>query len=247
MELWADQGIVLSARPHGDGGAVVALLTEKNGRHAGFVHGAYSSKKRALLEPGSFVKAQWQARVADHLGHYSLEAEAGLPVGILEDPLKLSALLSACSLCDAALPEREGHPGLFHGMSELLGAFEEEYWGAVYVMWEIALLKELGFRLELNKCAAKGDATTLTHVSPKSGRAVSAKEAKPYQDKLLELPNFLRPTPLRNDNAGDHQDIYRGLIMTGHFLEHWVFNHHSKGVPEARLRLQERFQKKWAD
>jgi len=243
MERWTDQGIVLSARSHGEGGAIVALLTENNGRHAGFLHGASSKTKRAMLEPGSRVKCDWSARDSDSLGTYSFEAEGGLPYGILDEPLKLSALLSACSLCDAALPEREGHAGLYHGLLQLMQAFDTDLWAVSYVMWEISLLRELGFRLELDKCAGGGDPQTLSHVSPKSGRAVSKVQAEPYEDKLLILPDFLRPNDLRGENVGDANDVLLGLKMTAHFLEHWVFTHHTKGVPDARLMFQERFEK----
>ncbi len=241
MEQWTDQGIVLSARAHGEGGAVVSLLTENNGRHAGYVHGAMSSKKRGMLEPGSQAKAQWSARISDSLGTYALESEKGLPDGVLDSSLKLAALLSACSLCDAALPEREGHSGLYHGFIALMEMLQTDHWGAAYVMWEISLLRELGFHLELDKCAGGGDVDTLCYVSPKTGRAVSKAQAAPYKEKLLELPNFLRPENAREGEAGDKEDIILGLKMTGYFLEHWAFIHHAKGVPEPRLLLEERF------
>lgn len=244
MEQWSDQGIVLSARPHGEGGAVVALLTENSGRHAGYVHGGMSSSKRSMLEVGTQVKAQWQARVSDGLGTYTLEAERGLSSDVLQNSLKLAALQSASSLCDVALPEREGHAGLYHGLMALIDAFEGEHWGVSYIMWEISLLRELGFRLELDKCAGGGDASELMYVSPKSGRAVSKAQAAPYKEKLLELPHFLRPPSMRGDDAGNEEDVLCGLKMTGHFLEHWVFNHHTKGVPEMRVIFQERLEKK---
>ena len=239
MERWRDQGIVLSARPHGEGGAVVALLTEENGRHAGYVHGAQSSKKRALLEPGTLVTVEWQARTSDNLGSYKLEEERGLSPIVMGDPLKLGALMAACSLCDAALPEREGHPGLFYGLQAFMDTLDSDIWGAAYVMWEIALLKELGFGLELTKCAGNGDPQTLAYVSPKSGRAVSYAEGEPYKEKLLNLPAFLKP----NGGPADDDAIATGLKMTGYFLEHWVFAHHTKGVPEPRLRFEGRYRR----
>lgn len=240
MEHWTDQGVVLSARPHGEGGAIVALLTEEHGRHAGYVHGGMSSKKRAMLEPGSLVKAEWQSRVSDNLGTYALESDQGLSPEILDNSLKLAALLSACSLCDAALPEREGHAGLYHGLVALKEMLEGDHWGQVYIMWEIQLLRELGFRLELDKCAGGGDVETLTHVSPKTGRAVSKEQAEPYKDKLLELPDFLRPEKMR-EGRKEREDILLGLEMTGRFLEHWAFAHHTKGVPEPRILFTERY------
>ncbi len=239
MEHWQDQGIVLSARTHGENGVIAALLTQQYGRHVGYVHGGQSSGKRALLQAGTLVSAEWSSRVSENMGTYKLEEEQGLAPDILLDPLKLSALMSACALCDSGLPEREAHPGLFYGLQALIETMKSEHWGPAYVMWEIAFLKELGFALELTKCAGGGDPATLTHVSPKSGHAVSAAEAAPYKEKLLELPLFLRPAP----SGGEKEDILTGLTLTGYFLEHWAFNHHTQGVPEARLRFQDRFEK----
>ena len=245
MEQWTDQGIVLSARAHGEGGAVVALLTEEHGRHGGYVHGGMSSSKRGMLQIGSQVKAQWSARVSDSLGAYTLESEQGLSINILDDSLRLSALQSACGLCDASLPEREGHGGLYHGFLALLEMLADEslgdHWGVAYVMWEISLLRELGFHLELDKCAGGGDAGTLSYVSPKTGRSVSKAEREIYKEKLLALPNFLRPASAREGDIDPHEDILTGLKMTGYFLEHWAFIHHSNGLPEARTMFAERY------
>ena len=236
MEQWQDQGIVLSARSHGESGAVVSVLTENHGRHAGYVRGAQSSKMRGVLEPGNLVGVHWQTRTEGNLGTYTLEQERYLASGLMNDSLKLGALLAACSLCDAALPEREGHAGLFHGFLALVEALDNDIWGASYVMWEITLLKELGFALNLTRCAGGGDATALAYISPKSGQAVSADAGEPYKDKLLPLPAFL--TPQRG--AVIQEEVLKGVRMTGYFLEHWVFNHHSRGVPEQRRRFQER-------
>lgn len=236
MEQWQDQGIVLSARPHGEGGAVVSLLTEGHGRHAGYVRGVQSSKMRGVLEPGSLATVRWQARAESDLGAYGLEQDRNLAAPLMDDPLKLGALLSACALCDTALPEREGHPGLFHGFLALAGAMETDIWGAAYVMWEIALLRELGFALNLSRCAGGGSADDLVWVSPKSGHAVSAQAGEPYKDRLLPLPGFL--TPRKGDVT--EEDVLKGLEMTGYFLEHWVFIHHRSGIPAERQRLQDR-------
>ena len=240
MEEWSDQAIVLSARAHGEGGAVLSVLTEQHGRHAGYVHGARSSRLRGFTEPGTFMTVTWKARVSDQLGTLSFEEGANYSAGLLDEPLRLAALLAACALCDQSLPEREVHPGLFHGMKALVSTLGSDVWGAAYVMWEIALLKELGFGLDLSRCVAGGNANDLTHVSPKSGCAVSREKAEPYKDKLLKLPDFLR-----GQVSGDIQpeDVLDGLKLTGHFLTHWVFAHHSQGVPEARLRFQSLFAK----
>lgn len=250
MELWQDQGIVLSARPHGESGAVVSILTENYGRSAGYIRGAQSSRQRGIIEPGSLVGARWSARSEGQLGTFTLEQDRNLAAGLMNDPLPLAAMLSACALCDAALPEREAHPGLFHGMIALLESLATDIWGAAYIMWEIALMRELGFALDLSRCAANGDPMTLEWVSPKSGHAVSREKGVPYKDKLLVLPLFLRPphpAPLpmgeRVSEPGDNTDVLNGLKMTGYFLEHWIFNHHTKGIPEQRLRFQAAFEK----
>ncbi len=239
MEQWEDHGIVLAARPHGEGGAVVSLLTRDHGRHAGYVHAARSSKMRGVLEPGSSVQAHWQARVADNLGTLKLEQTKSVAAALMDDALKLGALQAACSICDAALPEREGHPGLFDGMLVLLDTLDSEVWGPAYVMWEIALLKELGFGLDLTRCAGGGDVRSLAYVSPKTGCAVSEEAGEPYKERLLPLPDFLKP----GGGTGEPEEVLKGLQMTGHFLEHWVFVHHTKGVPEARLAFQVRLGK----
>ncbi len=274
MEKWQDQGIVLAVRPHGENGAVVSLLTESQGRHAGYVRGAQGSRMRGMLEAGNLVDANWQARVSDDLGAFSLELSSSPAAHFMQDALKLAALQSACVLCDAALPEREGHPGLFHGLGAFIniltgsnapsplrgegrGEGDEEsdslpphpnplpqgrgdsgcLWGAAYVMWEVAFLKELGFSLDLSKCAGGGDSKDLAYVSPKTGRAVSAEAGEPYKDKLLQLPGFLSPA----GGSAERSDVLRGLELTGYFLEHWAFVHHTKGMPEERLRFQVRY------
>lgn len=239
MEQWRDQAIVLSARSHGEGGAIVSLLTEEHGRHTGYVRGAHSSKMRGTLEPGSLIGVEWSARIADSLGTYRMELEQQVAAGLMDDPLRLGALLSACSLCDQGLPEREGHSGLFYGMQALLEALGSDIWGVSYVLWEVALLRELGFGLDFTRCAGGGNADNLCYISPKSGRAVSREAGEPYKDKLLPLPDFLKPEGRKTDD----DEVFTGLKMTGYFLEHWVFTHHSRGVPEDRLRFSARFAK----
>ncbi len=241
MEHWQDQGIILSARRHGENGAIVSLLTEQYGRRAGFMHAAFSSKNRGTLEIGNLVDANWKARLEENLGTIKLELKRNSSAGFMADPMRLAALQAACSLCDQGLPEREGHAGLFHGFTALLETFNSDVWGAAYVMWEIALLKEMGFSLDLSECAAGGDPRMLAYVSPKTGRAVSYEAGQPYKEKLLELPAFLKP----NSGPAEEEDVLMGLVMTGYFLEHWAFAHHSHGIPEARRRLHLRFHERF--
>jgi DNA repair protein RecO (recombination protein O) len=237
MEKWQDQGIVLAVRGHGESGAVVSLLTENHGRACGYVRGARGSKMRGTLEVGSLVDVQWQSRAQDGLGAFVLELSKSYAADYMRDPLKLAALQSACGLCDEGVPEREGGAGMFLGLVALFDNLESEIWGAAYIMWEIAFLKELGFSLDLGQCAGGGDAMTLAYVSPKTGRAVSYKAGEAYKDKLLPLPDFLKP----QGGEPDDDNVWKGLQMTGYFFAHWVFAHHSRGIPTSRLLFAERF------
>ena len=198
---------------------------------------------RGTLESGNLVSVNWQARVSDDLGAFTLELVNSPVSHFMQEALKLAALQSACGICDVALPERDGHSGLFHGLNALFEVLQSDVWGEAYVMWEIAFLKEIGFSLDLSKCAGGSDSKDLAYVSPKTGRAVSREAGEPYKDKLLLLPSFLSPLSHVSYGDGAMEDVLTGLQMSGYFFEHWVFTHHTKGIPEARLRFQERFAK----
>lgn len=234
MEQWEDQGIVLSVRRHGENGAVVGLLTLEHGRYSGYVRGGQGSRMRGTLELGNIVDARWQSRDSDSLGGYNLELVRNASVHVLDDPQRLAALQSVCGLCEAAMPEREVHSGLYHGSLALFDALRTEMWAAAYVMWEIAFLRELGFSLDLSACAGGGDGP-LGYVSPKTGRAVSFEAGEAYKDKLLPLPGFLV-----GQGGVDDVAVAEALAMTGYFLEHWAFAQASGGMPEARRVFMER-------
>lgn len=244
MEGWSDNGIVLQARSHGENGAVITLMTENNGRHAGYLHGAHSSRNKVFLEAGSHVYVDWQAKTTDQLGHFKPELHKNWAGNFMDERLRLSALLSACALCERALPEREHHPEIYYGLLALFEALETEVWAAAYIMWEIALLKELGFAIDLTRCAGGGDSNDLAYVSPKSGRAVSEAAGRIYKERLLVLPEFLKQQNKDRDISGQPEDILTGLQLTGYFLENWVFAQHSQGIPDARLRFEDQFAKK---
>jgi len=239
MESWSDQAIVLHARLHGEGGAIVSVLSENNGRCAGYVHGVQSSKNRASCEVGAHVSLVWSAKNQEQLGSFKIELEHSVAPDILFDKERIVALQSACALCHEALPEREGHAGLYHGLRALFDLLQSDSWAPAYIMWEMQFLRELGFSLDLSRCAGGGDASQLAYISPKTGRAVSLEKAQPYKDRLLPLPEFLKPTP--DGEVGSKQDIALGLTMTGYFLEHWAFVHHTRGVPDIRERLRSLF------
>lgn len=236
MISWQDTGIVLSVRPHGENGGIVTLLTQKHGRTAGYVYGATSTRVRGTLETGNLVSAQWQAKSHDQLGSFTLELEQSFAARVMHDPAKLTALQSACALADKTLPENESHPGVYEGLLALLASFETEVWAVAYIYWEIGLLKELGFGLDLGKCVSTGSANNLLYVSPKSGCAVSASAGEEYKDRLLLLPSFLR-----GEAGMEDADILNGLRLTGHFLLHRVFSQANSNLPEPRLRLEEKF------
>lgn len=230
---WRDNGIVLSVRPHGETSAIVEILTETQGRHAGLVKGARSRAMRPVLQPGNQVTVTWRARLAEHLGTFQVEADHLGAGAVMDDRAALAGLNAACALAVMALPEREAHPAVHEGFGLLLATFENpDVWPALYVRWEAGLLSDLGYGLDLKKCAVTGETEDLSHVSPRTGRAVCREEAAPYEAKLLALPGFMRGS----GEIGEG-DIARGLDLTGYFLERRVLWPVDKQLPEARGRL----------
>ena len=238
---WSDTGIVLSARRHGENAAVVSLLTEHHGRHAGLVHGARGRRARGLYQAGNALTARWQARLAEHLGRYTCELVRARASLVLDDPPRLAALAAVCALVEATLPERLPYPQVYGATGRLLDTLEaSERWAEAVVHWELALLAELGFGLDLSACAATGSVDDLAYVSPRSGRAVSQEAAEPYADKLIPLPPFLlRP---EDDAAPTAADIVAGLRLTGWFFEKHVFGGQGGRMPAARERFIDRLQ-----
>jgi DNA repair protein RecO (recombination protein O) len=231
---WSDEGVVLSVRPHGEAGAVLELFTRAHGRHLGLVHGGRSRKLRPVLQIGNHVDASWKARLADHLGHFTLELRKSYAAEVMEDKAALAAMTSMASL-SRLLPERDPHPNLFEVTLFVLGYLDDPgVWPALVVRWELALLDEFGYGLDLASCAATGKTADLVYVSPKSGRAVSAEAGAPYRDRLLALPSFLR-AEAPGEVTG--QDIEAGFALTGHFLEARVLRPREMELPEARSRL----------
>jgi len=231
---WSDEGMILSVRPHGETGAVLELFTRRNGRHLGLVHGGRSRKLRPVLQIGNHVEANWKARIADNLGHFALELRKSYAALVLDDPAGLAALASIAALA-RLLPERDPHPNLFEVTLFVLGYLDErEVWPALLVRWELALLEELGFGLDLTACAATGATTDLSYVSPKSGRAVSTAAGEPYKERLLALPPFLLGRAPAGVTAAD---VAAGLALTEHFLLARVLRPRDLAMPEARNRL----------
>lgn len=233
---WDDEAVVLAVRRHGESGAVASLLTRSHGRHAGLVHGGQSKANRAVLQPGNQVRAWWSGRLAEQLGTLRLELAQAHAAAMMDDPGRLAALNSACALAELVLPERQPHPASHAALAALLHALEAESWPSIYVHFELALLRDLGFGLDLSVCAATGQTTGLAYVSPKTGRAVSVEAGRPYHDKLLALPSFLV-----DGGEGDAAAIRAGLGLAGFFLERHALAPHRAAMPAARIRLVDRF------
>ncbi len=234
---FTDDAFVLAARAHGDTGAVVDLLTATHGRRAAYVAGGASRRMKPFLQPGARVVADLRARTSDHLGSARLEPVGEGPAALFDDPLALTGLAAAAAVAHGALPEREPHPGAFLAFEALMSAFAvPEVWPAVFVRFEAGLLEDLGFGLDLSRCAATGAVDDLVWVSPRTGRAVSRAAGQPYADKLLKLPPFLLGAQA-GLGAGD---VGAGLDLTGHFLEQFVFHPLDRPLPPARVWMIDR-------
>ena len=232
-----DDAFVLSARAHGEAGAIVELLTQRHGKYAAHVAGGASRKMRPFLQPGARVLARYRARVSEQLGSAAIEPVGEGPAALFDDPAALAALSAAAAVTAGALPEREPHAGVFYGLEALILALQSPpVWPAVYVRFEAGLLQELGFGLDLSRCAATGGVDDLIYVSPRTGRAVSRGAGEPYKDKLLKLPPFL----LGAQAGLSEGDVDLGLILTGHFLEQFVFSPLNRPLPPARVWLVDR-------
>jgi len=234
---WQDEAYVLSARVHGETGAIVELLTERRGRFAAHVAGAASRRMKPFLQPGARVIAAYRARTSDNLGSAQLEPVGEGPAALFDDPLALAGLSAAAAVAQGALPEREPHPGAFLAFEALVAAFAvETIWPAVFVRFEAGLLDELGFGFDLTRCAATGVTEDLVYVSPRTGRAVSREAGEPYKDRLFPLPPFL----LSSQGGLAEGDVARGFDLTGHFLEQFVFGPLNRPLPPARVWLIEK-------
>jgi len=233
---WSDDGIILGGRRFGEGGLILDVLTATRGRRSGLVYGGASRRRRAQYEAGNTLALSWSGRLEEQLGRFDVaEPRRERAARLLDQASALAAVLAITALLRASLNEGDAAgSGLYEATALLLDELEQpDIWPALYVRWELGLLSALGFGLDLTECAITGANDGLTHVSPKTGRAVRGSEAEPYLDRLLVLPEFLlRPAqPLRPG------DIAAGLRLTGHFLETRLFASVQRDVPAERRRL----------
>lgn len=232
---WREEGTVLRRRPHGETAAILDVMTAGHGRHAGLVPGGASGRRTAMLQPGSRVMLHWRARGEDALGHFAVEPVRAR-AGLMADATALAGLNAVTTLLVWALPERDPHPRLARAVEALLDQIEAHpgsaEWAADYLRFEMLLLDEMGFGLDLSACAVTGQAEGLAYVSPNSGRAVTAQGAGGYAPRLLPLPALL---------GGTGGGVPEGLALSGHFIESRLASELiGRPVPAARAALVRR-------
>jgi DNA repair protein RecO (recombination protein O) len=227
---WSDDGIVLGVRRHGETSAIVELMTPARGRHLGLVRGGISRRIKPYLQPGNSVRATWRARLDEHLGNYTIEGTV-----LRADRLMASASASFCMQTLAALlrllPERDPHVSLYEALCLIVDHLDEPHIAApLLVRFELQMLAELGFGLDLGECAATGEAEELVYVSPKSGRAVSRVAGEPWKTQLLVLPGFLNG----RGTAATVEDVAAGFSLTEFFLLRRIYEPRGLPMPDAR-------------
>ncbi len=227
---WTDEGIVLGVKRHGEANAIVELMTREHGRHLGLVRGGGGSRLRPVLQPGNRVNATWRARLDEHLGHYVVEGLELSAASLFATAHAVYGVTHLGALC-RLLPERDPHPHIHAALEEVLGCLiDARLAGPRMVRFELQLLSELGFGLDLESCAATGATDGLAYVSPRSGRAVSREAGQPWQDKLLRLPAFLGAAAA----APCADELADGFTVTGFFLTRHAFEPRGLALPDAR-------------
>lgn len=231
---WSEDGIALATRRHGEADVIIEVLTAGHGRHLGLVKGGRSRRLRPVLQPGNTLSLTWRARLHEHLGNFRAEPLTERSTVLMASPVGAFGLaLAAAHL--RLLPERDPHPRLFAALEAMLDRHDTpEQAGELMVRFELLLLDELGFGLDLESCAATGEEDDLVYVSPRSGRAVSRAAGEPYRDRLLPFPRFLGR---RSQLEADPDSLRAGFLLTGYFLERHVFDVRGEGLPEVRLNF----------
>jgi DNA repair protein RecO (recombination protein O) len=233
---WSADGYVLSVRKHGETSAIIEVFTRELGRHAGLVRGGIGRRMRPVLQPGNHVTVEWRGRLENQLGYFTVEARDSRAANLMEERLSLAGLNALCAMTRELLPEREVYPALYDVFSIVVSQLHDpQVWPALYIRWESGLLAALGYGLDLSECAATGTTENLTHISPRSGRAVSTEAAAPYGDKMLSLPGFMR-----GEGTATPEDIWEGLRLTGYFLETRVQWEINRTLPDARAAMVDR-------
>ena len=228
---WTDEGIILGARRHGEANAILEVMTRERGRHLGLVRGGAGSRLRPILQPGNSVRVVWRARLDEHLGHYVVEGLQLRAAAFLELSHAVYGVTYVAALC-RLLAERDAHPIVHEWLLTILNHMEDRTAVAVLMArFELNMLAELGFGLDLFECAASGSQEDLVYVSPKSGRAVSRVAGEPWRDRLLRLPPFLEAMDIESPSLDDLADAF---ALTGFFLQRHVLEPRGIALPPAR-------------
>jgi DNA repair protein RecO (recombination protein O) len=234
---WREEGIILGLRRHGETSVIAEILTSARGRWLGLVRGGRSRAMRPVLQPGNLVLANWRARLEDHLGTFVVEPVSLRAGAIMADALQLAGLATLTALAHF-LPEREPHPRICEAMQLVIDRLDDpDIWPALLVRWELGLLDELGFGLDLGRCVVTGSNEDLVYVSPKTGRAVSRGAGQAYRNRLLTLPDFLKGSQASTPEVAD---VIAGFELTGHFLTRHVFEPRGASAPESRSWIMAR-------
>ncbi len=186
---------------------------------------------RPVLQPGNLVRVLWRARLDEHLGHYTVDGLNLRAGALLSLPHAVYALTHLAALA-RLLPERDPHEGVFDALDAIFDRLDAPLETAASVVrFELEMLSELGFGLDLESCAATGSASDLAYVSPKSGRAVSRTAGEPWHDRLLQFPAFL-VTP--QTEAPTLAELADAFMLTGFFLERRITEPRGQTLPDAR-------------
>lgn len=240
MIEWRDEGALLKVRKHGESSAIIDVFTAQHGRAVGVVRGGTSRKIAPTLQPGTQIDVTWKARLEDHLGTFTVEPVRSRAAQVLSDRVALAGLNAVTSGLAFVLPERAPYPRLYGitiPLLDLLG--QTDVWPLAYLQWEVAVLDDMGFGLDLSACAATGSDDDLIYVSPRTGRAVSRAGAGDWASKLLPLPPILR-----GEGQGPMSEILQALSTTGHFLHHHLApSLGDRAFPDARARLLDQFKR----
>ena len=229
---WTDEGIVIGVKRHGEANAILELMTREHGRHLGLVRGGYGSRMKPILQTGNGVSATWRARLDEHLGNYTVEPVQERASDFFAQPHAIYGVTHLAALM-RLLPERDPHAGLYSVFEDILDRLEDPVLTApLVVRFELQILSELGFGLDLEQCAATGVRDELVYVSPKSGRAVSREAGEPWADKMLKLPGFLR-----EDLPAIEHDVADGFALTGFFLERHVLEPRGLTLSDERAHF----------
>ena len=228
---WQDQGIILGVRRHGETSVIAEVMTPAHGRHMGLVRGGRSRRLQPLLQPGNKVEATWRARLDGHLGTFQLEPVSLRAARLMEQATSIHGVQAMAALL-RLLPERDPHPHLFEALDIILDAIGNPAdAGELFVRFELAILDDLGFGLDLGRCTVTGACEDLAFVSPKTGRAVSRPAGAPWADRLLALPAFLA---VRHGEAADRAGLDSAFRLTGFFLARHVYEPRGIAPPAAR-------------